>query len=154
VFDEEVVHVRVRLLSSLLVLLVLVACGGDGEDRLTKEELIRRGDAICGRALSEITRLPQNDFRVYVTRGHDIFERQVDELRALEPPKDAEKLYDEFLDKFDEVVAKSEEASKIAAKGDEAAARKTYASASDAATEARRIARSYGFKACSGPTAG
>lgn len=153
-----------RNLIALLALLCAIAlavagCGDDGDDgddgatatqtatgpALSKEEFIRRADRICAEGDAEIdaeglefagredalNELVQTVI-VPMTR------QQVDQIRALTPPKGDEEQINEFLDTLERGLSEIEaNPSLIATTGGTATL-----------IEARQLADDYGFKSC------
>ena len=86
--------------------LVAAACGGDGGDRLSREELVSEADTICAEYEGELDRLaaPESieDFQRLVQDARPIVEGGIEELRALEPPEELEEQYEEWISRNEE----------------------------------------------------
>lgn len=91
-----------------VAVLAVGACGGS-EERLTREELAARGDALCtevddrfDQAFRE-TGLPRDDdltpeqVQSFVKKIVPILDETIDKFEDLEPPKDLEQQYDAAL---------------------------------------------------------
>lgn len=85
----------------VLSLLALAAAGcGDG-GVLTKDELVAKADAICADANKAIDGMEQPRtpaaLREYATKAAELADRQVDKLKALQPPADVEADWQEAM---------------------------------------------------------
>lgn len=142
------------VVALLLIGSLAAGCGEEGEPAaepaappLTKAQLIKRGDAICRAGAARATKAANRqldasstraDVRRFVVRtAIPELERQHDELRALAPPRTDAPRIDAMLDALQEGIEKTR--------------KDPLAMITDGTVfaEANRIARKYGFKACS-----
>lgn len=153
---------RFVLLAALLG--TAAACGG-GSERLSKQELISQGDAICTeyQAKSEEAEraLPQVDptssstsdenlrkFGEVVPDLVEILRDQIGELRSLEPPEEDEDRYEVAMDALDSGADRLDEAGEAARDADRAGVRAALTAAQTKLNQADAIARDYGYKVC------
>jgi len=94
---------RALLLSACLA---LASCGSGGQ-RLSKKEYAKRADAVCARYKREQPTLA-NPANVTVKQVADLgsrtlplLDRTIAQLRKLEPPKDEQRLADQWLSALD-----------------------------------------------------
>ena len=136
----------------------LAACGGDDDDggdetggggSPSKEEYITQGDEICARGTAEIAKQAiekygsaQPSVDQVKSFARDVvaptLQRQVDELRALDPPKGDGDTVDEIYDAADEGIAQLEKDPDLLAEP----------GAGGAFDEANELAQDYGFQQC------
>lgn len=129
--------------------LLLAACGGGGASR---EEFLAKADAICAQADAEIAAIGRPttvDGAVEaIDRLREISERQLADLRALEPPgADREKL-DEMFALADEQLSLSTDYRDAIAQQDRELIRELADRANRLRAEGQRAARAYGFQVC------
>jgi hypothetical protein len=133
------------------LLLVAAACGGD-DDRLSREELIEQGDAICADYEARIDAVgePTNadDIERYVDEVKPIVEEGTNELDNLTPPEDLEDEYDEWIALTRTGVGSLDELKAAAAEGDEQWIQEIVQGLDDDEAEADRIAQGIGFQEC------
>ncbi|MBA2358143.1 MAG: hypothetical protein H0V84_06915 [Actinobacteria bacterium] len=151
-------------LASLALALAAASCGGGGGgDRLTKEELIAQGDAICKkhRDKFEAIDFPKTDptspetsdevleqFGGALDQGVTIFRDQIGELRDLNPPEDFEEAYDGAMDGLDGAVDSLDEAAGAAHDADRDKLREALDESNRRGEAADKVARDYGFQVC------
>jgi hypothetical protein len=70
--------------ASLAASVALVGCGGD--EALSKQALIERGDAVCAEAQRQAAAIGEPRTTAEVKQLTTLFEGMVADLRALEPP--------------------------------------------------------------------
>lgn len=144
-----------RTVVGLLLLSSLAAgCGTEEEPAaapeappLTKAQLIKQGDAICRAGAARGNRaanrqLDESSTRVDIRRfvvatAIPELERQLGELRALVPPRADAPRIDAMLDALEEGIEKARKDPLV------------VLTDPDIFADANRIARKYGFKACS-----
>ena len=93
-----------------LTVLMMVACGED-EETLTTEEFLEQGNAICEVAAAEVDaavdaaaaeEFPEGEVPEapvsFVDVAAPIFQEQLDDLEALDPPEDLQGDVDEMLE--------------------------------------------------------
>jgi hypothetical protein len=93
----------VRRTSLLAACVVLAACGGSGDKRLSKEEYAKRADVICARFNRQQPSLPnpQNvtvrEVARLAERTLPLLDRTIADLERLAPPKDEQAIADRWL---------------------------------------------------------
>jgi hypothetical protein len=96
--------VRRALVLVLATTLVLVGCGGEAK-RLSREEFAQKADAICAEGNRRTEQLPTpanlSDLADVSDKTIDILDDALNELRKLEPPKDEQKIVDQWLAQFE-----------------------------------------------------
>lgn len=136
--------------AGVLVACNLVAgCGNDGTDQLTKAEFLQQGNAICAKGTEQIDAAGGTAFASPgnpTEQETDAFaseivvpnvQEQIDQLRALSPPKGDGAQVKAILDRAQLAV-------------DEVKANPRLLGRDTASEEANRIARAYGLTACAG----
>jgi hypothetical protein len=146
----------VRAASPLAALaaLVLAACsGGDGGDgRLSREEYVRRADAICleydGRlaALGDAGSI--GEVAELADEALPIAREGVAELRALRPPAELEREVSRWLDRNEESVANIEALAEAARSGDVTRVQVAARTAARNEREADALAKRLGLRDC------
>lgn len=152
---------RALLVAAAAAAALVAGCGGDGDERLSKAELIDRADGICAEYTTrfEAVPVPEGDptapdasrrlLRQAAEAGPAIaaIERnQVRELRALEPPKDFEERWDTALKDLEARAAGLDRVGQAAERGDRETLTRSFAAADQAGTRANRAAQDYGFR--------
>jgi hypothetical protein len=146
---------RRSLLSTAAVSAVLAAaaCGG-GDDRLSREELVEEGDAICVEYESRVDEIEEiqgpDDVERYVDEARPVIEEGTDELDALTPPEELEDDYDRWISLTREGVASLDELEAAAAAGDAEGLQEIVESLDDSEAEADSLAQEIGFQECGG----
>jgi len=150
----------------LAAVLVLAACGGGGGGkRLTKAELISRGDAICTKYREKNVQLQKQapaksptdpsasdeDIR----RSGPILDKLADNVRGarsefarLEPPKDTESDWKNTLDDLDQIASKLDDAAAAAKNVDRQKIVNVYAEALRLNSRVSNFEQGYGFRVC------
>ena len=127
------------------------ACGGS-DDRLSREELIEQGDAICSEYDSRVDEIedPENsdDVARCVDEVKPVIEEGTDKLDELTPPEELEDDYDEWIELARAQVAAADDMKAAAAEGDDARVEEIVSDLRDNDAEANRLAQSIGFKEC------
>jgi hypothetical protein len=134
-----------------VILVVAAACGGD-DDRLSRDEVIEQGDAICADYEARIDAVGEptnaNDIERYVDEVKPIVEEGTNELDNLTPPEDLEDEYDEWIALTRRGVGSLDELKAAAAAGDEQRIQEIVQGLDDEEAEADRIAQGIGFQEC------
>src|SRR5262245_47560234 len=132
---------------------VVAGCGGGSGDRLTQEEFLQQGNAICAKGNQDIETAGASAFatpgepteaEVRAFGENVIFpnvEEMLDQLRALSPPKEDEEQVDQILDEAQAALDK--------VKADPA-----LLAQNSGFDEADRLASAYGLTACAGEEEG
>ena len=129
------------------VLLVAVACsGGDG---LTKQQFIRRGDAICARVARAGRMLDGADPAAAVDRVVSQTSKARAAFATLDPPEDGRSVKRAILSYLDDAVVEGRKARAALDRQDTAAAQRAIPAAGVSALAATKAAEDYGFQECS-----
>jgi hypothetical protein len=131
---------------------ILTACGGDGGDRLSREELVSQADAICGEYEQKLDALgePQTiqEVESLADDAKPIVEEGVGKLEQLQPPEELEDDYDRWIELNHDSVAVIDDLKDAAASGDEAQVRQVVQEAQAKENEADALAGEIGFDEC------
>ncbi len=165
-----------RIMAVAAGILLLQACGDDAE-ALSKPQFIEQADAICESTNADLeatfdsffadmeAEFESDDFdfddpefqdRFFATfaetmqAAEPIIDRQLDELRALRPPKEDRELIDGLLDDLETVFEQFADRADAAAAGD-ASARTFLDEGEDPFAEVNAGARAYGLTECGDP---
>jgi hypothetical protein len=160
----------ILLLLAVLAALLVAGCGGGGDEttettatveepqKLSKAELIERGDGICAEtnaavgALSsevETSSLPET-----TEKTSNLYIGMVEGLQELGAPEGAESGYSEFMEAGEELAKVEGEVKLAAEREDSEALGEASTEAGPALEEFETRAETYGFKECSeGPHA-
>jgi hypothetical protein len=132
--------------------LAAAGCGGDGGDRLTREELIEEADATCTEFDQRIDEIDEpeslDDIEAYVQEIRPIVEEGTDELDELQPPEELEDDYDRWIEETRSAIARFDELEEAAASGDEQRIQEVIQSVGEGGEEADRLAQELGFQDC------
>lgn len=147
----------IRLLVLLPLAALAVACGGGGDDdRLTKEELATRVNAICARVERQLDRLGEPsslaEVAEFAGKATGFARKGVDDMRALRPPEDLESRYERFLDQGEQTVQLSIRLKNAAEEEDVEEFDKILEEAREVARRSETIARGLGFTECAEST--
>jgi hypothetical protein len=143
---------------------VLAACSG-GSDRLTKAELITRGDAVCktfsdkaGPIGQDITAAPSADnLSQYATafgQLETVFSDMIDSLKALSPPEADQSTWDSITSGLTNELAALREAKTAAEGGDLTAFNAAGTKIGQLDGQTSQLATTYGFQVCGGGAGG
>ena len=153
------------LLSLPLVALAFTGCGGgDDEDpttappvetseataALSKEELLTRGDAICGEVNAAVGTLgsTSSEAEGEAAQVAGLYSGMVERLQDLGAPSDDSEGYAEFIAAADALAQAEENVELAAAREDPEALSTAEAEASTALTAFQSAATSFGFEDC------
>jgi len=156
------VTLLLRLLLVLACSLALAACGGGDDeessgsggsgDTLSKAELIEKGDAVCKEGNERIAEIPDpqglEDIATLAESTQAIATDLTADLRALKPPEEVKKPFDEFLALVQEGSDLLTPLRTAAEQGDEAKVRELLAEAEAINGRNDAPAREVGFKVC------
>lgn len=149
--------VRIRTaLAALLAALVVTACGGH---TVTKEDVIARGNAICGAALRDLRATPPPaagetslpGLAAYLRAVMPILQREVSNLQMLPRPAADRALLDQYVSAVAKSGATYRALAAAARRGDQDAVNQALAQLE--ANPASSLAARYGLNQCAG-TAG
>jgi hypothetical protein len=139
-----------RLAVVALLVAALTACGGGG--RLSRDDYVKRADAICAKYNRRIRALRQPrtvaGISAFTAKAIPIARRGDDELRTLEPPKGDEATARQWLAANDAVVEAIERLGAAARRGDRAGVRKALREGNRANERAKALARRLGLRVC------
>ncbi len=145
-----------RMMQSLLVamslglLIVFAGCGSS--DRLTKAEMIEKGDKICTTYKEKTDKIePVENFQDLEKSTKQVkqnAQEAFDDFSALNPPKDDEGKIDEFLSIKEDLLGQMDEVIKAAADEDAAKMQKIVQEGTKKGEKSKEIASEYGFKVC------
>ena len=147
-------HERLGLTSivALGAAFVLAACGG--EDRLSREEFQKQGNAICAKYDKQIDAVatPSSIEEVsgYVDKVVPLVEKEISEMKALKPPEEDQESFDRMIAKGEETKEAGEELGAAAEKRDEAAVQRALQKGQAAGNESDRLAGELGLDDCQG----
>lgn len=133
----------------------LAAAGcGEGEDRLTREELIEQADATCADFDAQLEEIDEptglDDVERYVKEVRPVVEEGTNELAELEPPEELQDEYDDWIAAMRSSVDQFDELEEAAASGDEQRIQEVFESVGQGGDEADRLAEDIGFQECGG----
>ena len=155
-----------RTLTILFALVSLAAAGACGneadttaddsadsaEGRLTKEEFIEQGDAICSELSLATGRVEapadETDFARYLTEVRGEAETARESWEQLEPPADGEDVHQAVLDQLTNAIESVDGAITAAESGDTVTAGDLLREADEAGDAVDAEAQAYGFTEC------
>jgi hypothetical protein len=133
-------------------LFVLAGCGGDGGERLSKDEWIEQADAICAQANEDVEALEEptalDEIADFTDEASGISREALADLRALRPPEEDQATVDEMLDLVEQQIEIGEQIGEAAADGDQTEVQRLAAEAEPIEAEANEQARAYGLADC------
>jgi uncharacterized protein Yka (UPF0111/DUF47 family) len=139
-------------LATSTALTVGAGCGGDGGDRLSREELVSEADAICAEYEAELGELaePESlaDFERLVQDAKPIVENGIESLQALNPPEDLEDEFEEWISRNEENVAAIEDLREAVADRDEQRIQEIVRQIDENEQEADELAVAIGLEDC------
>jgi len=144
---------------AVVATLVLSACSGGGS-RLTKDELIKRADAICldeqsktaaiGANLGAPTQANLPQYADAFAQALPIFKDMASKLKALKPPEADQATWDQIMSSLDQEIAAVQKAQEAAANGDLAALNTAGQEIGTVDAKASQLAQGYGLQVCGG----
>jgi len=151
--------VRLPFRYAVVLAAVAVAVAGCGEskgsDRLSKEDYLKRADAVCTAYDHRLEELPEpKTIEGVVTLADEakpVAERGLAELRKLRPPADLQEDVDAWLALNQANVDAIDDLRKAAAASDEAAARAVSQRAVENERKADALAKRIGLEECAAP---
>ena len=134
----------------------VAGCGeSNGSDRLSKEDYLKRADAVCTAYDHRLEELPEpKTIEGVVTLADEakpVAERGLAELRKLRPPADLQEDVDAWLALNQANVDAIDDLREAAAASDEAAARAVSQRAVENERKADALAKRIGLEECAAP---
>lgn len=162
-------HLFLALLLTALVALALAGCGGGGDETtdttaaktaetkpsLTKEELIKQGDAVCAEVNAAIGSVGSSaaDPSSQTTQVASLYTGMVESLKALGEPREDPAEYKPFMEAAEELAKVEGEVKLAAEREDTVALGEAGSNAAPILEEFQTQAGIYGFEECSqGPS--
>ena len=157
----------ILLLLAILVAAVLAGCGGGGGDttestaatteepqKLTKDELIKQGDAICGEVNAAVGALgaeagEESAVPEQIEKTANLYTGMVERLQELGTPEGDDGSYAKFMEAAEELAKVEGEVKLAAEREDTAALGEAATAAAPALEEFESQAAIYGFEDCS-----
>jgi hypothetical protein len=139
---------------ALAAAVAVTECGG-GSEEVSAEELVQKGDEVCGKVqerFAEIQAAPPASATEGAAQAGELLGVADDaqgELRDLEPPEELRDRYDAYLDARESVSDELERGKQAAEDQDGEAYGKAQEEAVGGAPERRKLARKLGFRVCS-----
>jgi hypothetical protein len=146
--------------ASLLAAAALAGCGPSGEDAPDEEEFAPSGNEICREArarFAELQRdLPNTEKQTvrFTQRLIAIFEDELAELEALEPPADRRAAYTRYLRARRRAIGYIDDGLAAAQGGNALAYADAQARVANEQVERAELAKQSGLNECSRPVAG
>jgi hypothetical protein len=126
------------------------ACGG--EDALSKEEFQKQGNAICAKYDQQIedisTPTSVEEVPAYVNKALPIVERQIEDMKELNPPEEDQETFDAMIAEAEKTVQAGRELGEAAEAEDEAAIEQTLNEGNTASDRADEHATELGLTDC------
>jgi hypothetical protein len=161
---------RMAIGAALVAAMAMLAasCGGGGgsSSALSKEDFISQADAICTNYQQQFTNDVQptypsadptaaatsdDDVKAFAdpfSATHDLYSKQLDELRGLTPPEDFQTQYDSVLASLDTSLHAIADAADAAANADRQGVADAFQTGQTASAAANTIAQDYGLQVC------
>ena len=144
---------RVSAVALVGVLALLVtACGGGGEARLSEEDFQTQANAICSKYDKQLDAIgsPESIDEIpdLVDQALAILDKEIDEIAALNPPEELQDDFDKMLAASDRTKAAATDLSEAAKAGDQAAVQKALEEGNAASNEADDLAADLGLSDC------
>jgi hypothetical protein len=140
--------------AAALAAVGIASCGG-GSEEVSAEELVQKGDEVCGKVqerFAEIQAVPPASATEGAEQAGELLGVADDaqaELHDLEPPEELRDRYDAYLDARESVSDELERGKQAAEDQDGEAYGKAQEAAVGGAPERRKLARELGFELCS-----
>jgi hypothetical protein len=146
--------------TPLLAAAALAGCGpfgdgGGGDGTLTEEEFAARGGEICGAAqerVADVQRDPptsRQDSIRFADRLIEVFEGEVAELQALEPPDERAEAFARYLEARREAIDRLEQGRDAAEANDPQGYADAQAEVASSQVERAELAQRAGLSDCS-----
>ena len=126
------------------------ACGGEG--MLSQEEFQEQGNAICAKYDKQIEDIPTptsvEEVPGYVDKALPIVERQIDEMKELNPPEENQGTFDEMIAEAEKTVQAGRDLGEAAEENDDAAIEQALNEGNAASDRADEHATELGLTDC------
>lgn len=130
--------------------LAAAACGGD--ERLSKEEFQKQGNAICSKYDKQIeaigTPTSVEEVPAYVNKALPIVEREVGDMKELKPPEEDQEAFDRMIAAAENTLEAGRDLGEAAEKKDDAAIEKALNAGNTASDQADEQAQKLGLDEC------
>lgn len=130
----------------------LVAAGCGGEERLSQEEFQKQGNAICAKYDEQIeeigTPTSVEEVPVYVNKVLPIVERQIEDMKELNPPERDQEAFDEMIAEAEKTVEAGRDLGEASEASDDAAIEKALNEGNSASDRADQHATELGLTDC------
>jgi hypothetical protein len=130
----------------------LAAAGCGGEERLSRAEFQEQGNAICAKYDKQIeeigTPTSVEEVPEYVNKALPIVERQIEDMKELNPPEEDQEAYDEMIADAEKTVEAGRDLGEAAEANDEAAIEKALNEGNVASDRADEHATELGLTDC------
>jgi hypothetical protein len=143
----------------LLLAIVVLGCGGGGNDQVTAAELVQKADAICAKERGSFARIqahPPPNASVAADQTDELIKATEDansQLRDLKPPEELRSSYESYLAARDRVIDQMNRGKDAAQHQDSAVYGAAQAAVARDAPQRRKLARALGFRVCSASSA-
>jgi hypothetical protein len=132
------------------VALAASACGG--EERLSQEEFRQQGNAICAKYDKQIedigTPTSVEEVPAYVDKALPIVERQIEDMKELNPPEADQETFDEMIAEAEKTVQAGRDLGEAAEANDDAAIEQALNEGNAASDRADEHATELGLTDC------
>ena len=140
-------------LAGLFVLLA-TACGGGGDERLSKADFQSQANAVCAKYQEQLRALDSptsiDEVPDLVDHALVILNKEIDEISALNPPEELQSSFDQMIAASDKTKAAADDLSAAAKSGDQAAVQKALEEGNAASKDADQLAGQLGLDECQG----
>jgi hypothetical protein len=146
--------------ASLLAAAALAGCGPFADDEPDEEDFAQRGDEICLAAQERVAELQRDLPRTpsesarFTKELLGIFEDELAQLEALEPPTDRRGAFERYLRARVRAIGYIEDGLEAAQGGNALAYADAQARVADEQVERAKLAKQSGLNECSRPVAG
>jgi hypothetical protein len=132
--------------------MVLAASACGGEERLSKEDFQKEGNAICAKYDKQIeeigTPTSVEEVPAYVKKVLPIVERQIEDMKELNPPEADQQAFDEMIAEAEKTVEAGGDLGEAADANDDAAIEKALNEGNAASDRADEHATDLGLTDC------
>jgi hypothetical protein len=130
--------------------LLVAGCGG--EERLSQAEFQEQGNAICAKYDKQIeeigTPTSVEEVPAYVNKVLPIVERQIEDMKELNPPEEDQETYDKMIAEAEKTVDAGRDLGEAAEANDDAAIEKALNEGNAASDRADEHATELGLTDC------